>query len=111
MDQAGIDKSFVFAGELNDCSNEYMLEQIAPHRDRLYGVAAYNPPPYSALAFYNKSLIDLYLEKKIVAVKFYLGYEHYYPSDVGEVLRQLEMVGCPAIFHCGDCLNSVKRLS
>jgi len=42
MDKSEIEKSLVFAGELNGIDNNYLLEQIAPHRDRLYGVAAYH---------------------------------------------------------------------
>lgn len=111
MDEANIDQALVFAGGINSCPNDYMLEQIAPHKDRLHGVAAVHPlnkdKPYRL-----KEAIDLsqlYLDKKIVAVKFYLGYDHYYPNEVMDYLKELEKVGCPAIFHCGDCLNSVKR--
>jgi len=108
MDKAGIDKSLVFAGEMNDCPNEWMLEQIAPHKDRLLGVAAYNhnastPWPHT------EKLVNWYGEGKIVAVKFYTGYGHFYPAEKAHVLPYLEGVGCPAIFHSGDCLNSVKH--
>src|SRR5579864_8797364 len=34
MDAAKIDKALVFAGEMNDCPNSWMLEQIKKHRDR-----------------------------------------------------------------------------
>jgi predicted TIM-barrel fold metal-dependent hydrolase len=112
MDKAGIDKALVFAGMLNGISNEDMLEQIAPHKDRLFGVAAYdhawaiNSPniPWG----HPLQLADWYNTGKIVAVKFYTGYEYYYPYEADSVLRRLEDVKCPAIFHSGDCLNSVK---
>lgn len=119
MDKSGIDKSLVFAGDLNDCPNEWMLEQIAPHRDRLLGVAAIHPmrlkfgklAPMSELQDESKRLTDLYAAGKIVACKFYTGYDHYFPQDkcIEDFLMDLEDVGCPAIFHCGDCLNSVKK--
>jgi hypothetical protein len=109
MDEAKIDKSMVFAGGLNDLSNEAMLEEIAPHRDRLIGVAAYDfnwkDELFKPQAVY---LANLYQSGAIKAVKFYTGYYHYMPSSLSHVLWKLEQVGCPAIFHCGDCLNSVK---
>ncbi len=109
MDKAKIDKALVFAGELNDCPNEWMLEQIAPHKDRLLGVAAYNHDK-GGLFECTKHLLDMYNDGKIVAIKFYTGYEHFYPADKGDgVLAYLNGVGCPAIFHMGDCLSSVKR--
>src|ERR1035437_2869563 len=79
MDKAGIDKALVFAGELNDCPNEWMLEQIAPHKDRLFGVAAVNGlKRFSEHQLQEgKMLADLYESGKIVAVKFYTGYDHY----------------------------------
>lgn len=124
MDNAGIDKSFVFAGELNDCPNEWMLEQIAPYKDRLFGVAAASSGLYKVKSAYSqaetgqfvwygkdeiKKIIDWYGEKKIVAVKFYTGYDHYYPHEAMLYLSELNQLGCPAIFHSGDCLNSVKK--
>lgn len=115
MDKAGIDKSLVFAGKMNDCPNEWMLEQIAPHKDRLFGVAAAKPwdHPYRTPDRFDaiNKLRDWYGEGKIVAVKFYVGYEHYMPADevAQDHLWTLNDINCPAIFHCGDCLNSVRR--
>jgi uncharacterized protein len=127
MDKAGIDKAMVFAGEMNDCPNEWMLEQLAPHKDRLFGVFAVNPQLYkydgSTFSIYDKDrqvalkhdkeaiqkITDWYGEGKIVACKFYTGYDHYYPNEIMFYLDFLNRVGCPAIFHSGDCLNSVKH--
>ena len=114
MDGAKIDKALVFAGELNDITTSQMLEEIKNHKDRLMGVASwdteYRQKHRAALAFEQVDrLIDLYKAKEIVAVKFYTGYDHFYPREVGgEVLWRMNEVGCPAIFHSGDCLNSVK---
>ncbi len=107
MDEAGIDKALVFAGELNDCPNDWMLEQIAPHKDRLMGVAAYRHTTQWKQE--DMQLVEWYGEGKIAAIKFYTGYDHFYPSDVTGILHELNKVGCPAIFHMGDCLNSVKK--
>jgi uncharacterized protein len=112
MEKAKIDKSLVFAGRLNSITNEEMLESIAPYPGKLYGVAAYHRFDEQGLLCAKKDvekLVSLYEEKKIVAVKFYTGYEHFYPADVNWELSMLEEVGCPAIFHSGDCLNSVKH--
>lgn len=115
MDKAGIDKSLVFAGELNDLTTDQMLEEIKPHRDRLYGVASWDSDyryRHRDAPFYEQSdrLIELYKAGEIVAVKFYVGYYHYMPKDVGNtILWRLNEIGCPAIFHCGDCLDSVKH--
>lgn len=113
MDKAGIDKSMVFAGDLNDYPTAMMLEEIKPHRDRLYGVAAYDfdyryRHRDSQLEEQEERLVELYEAGEIVAVKFYTGYYHHMPSSLGHILWRLNEVGCPAIFHCGDCLNSVK---
>lgn len=108
MDKAEIDKSLVFAGKIADCPNDYLLEQIKPHQDRLYGVAAYHLHDTSEDFEWIKSAI---IEKKIVAVKFYLGYDHWYPDDLKiiNLLHVMNENNIPAIFHCGDCLNSVKK--
>ncbi|HVI42682.1 MAG TPA: amidohydrolase family protein [Anaerovoracaceae bacterium] len=110
MDEAKIDKSLVFAGKLNAASNEWMLEQIAPHKDRLIGVAAAHPLEHGETFHQTeeaKRIVDWFGEGKIVACKFYVGYDHYMPVDANNYLWRLEVVGCPAIFHSGDCLNSV----
>jgi predicted TIM-barrel fold metal-dependent hydrolase len=117
MDNAKIDKSLVFAGELNDCPNDWMLEQIKPHRDRLYGVMAYHHPNFRWVDFEKQAM-----DNEVVGIKFYTGYEHYYPHDLYDnekdapvsaiyhnPLELCSQLKIPAIFHCGDCLNSVKK--
>lgn len=113
MDTAKIDKAMVFAGDLNDCPNNYLLSELSPHRDRLLAVAAAHPNKWKKMSEVQQDagrLADLYQSADIVAVKFYTGYDHYYPFDSSAraYLEHLEDVGCPAIFHSGDCLNSVK---
>lgn len=116
MDSAKIDKALVFAGEINDCPNEWLIEQIKPHRDRLYGVMAYNHPHFRYTDF-----LHMAQDNDIKAIKFYTGYDHYYPVDLYEdkgdrvpmslYYNPLEIcveLNIPAIFHCGDCLNTVK---
>jgi uncharacterized protein len=114
MDRAKVDQALVFAGDLNDAPNNWTLEQVKPHRDRLKVVAAAHPLKWDTYAWLEmdaNKLADLYQAADIVAVKFYTGYDHYYPGDkaMSYYLSHLEDVGCPAIFHSGDCLNSVKQ--
>lgn len=110
MDKAHIDKALVYASHIADCPNDYLLEQINPHTDRLYGVAVADPHGHDSVWLEIEKLKNLFLDKKIVAVKFYTGYEHYYPNDsiVAHYLKILQDIGCPVIFHSGDCLSSVK---
>lgn len=113
MDAAHIDKALVFAGDMNDCPNNYLLSELKPHRDRLLAVVAAQPSKWEKMSDIQKDasrLADLYQAGDIVAVKFYTGYDHYYPGDrlIEDYLMDLEDVGCPAIFHSGDCLNSCK---
>lgn len=112
MDNAGIDKSLVFACDLADCSNDYLLQEIATHKDRLYAVAGAYPVEWEDVFHQSEKavkLAKLYKEQQIVAVKFYTGYNHYYPEAAKVYLSTLERVGCPVIFHSGDCLASVKQ--
>lgn len=108
MDKSYIDKSLVFAGKLNNIDNTQMLAAIAPHKKRLYGVAAYHPEDDTLDEVILK---DAILNKSVVAVKFYLGYDHWYPNDfrIQSILSLMEDHNITAIFHCGDCLNSVKK--
>lgn len=107
MDKAKIDKALVFASNVGDCPNEYLLQEIAPHKDRLYGVARFDGEigykNHGVREWANRTR-DWHGENKIVAVKFYTGYEHYYPIDKSTFLTHLSSIGCPAIFHSGDCL-------
>jgi len=80
MDKAGIDKSLVFAGRLNNLSNELLLKKIAPYKDRLYGVAAVHPNYFNHMSEVkdeSRSIVEWYNEGKIVACKFYTGYDHF----------------------------------
>src|SRR6185295_8611662 len=108
MDEAGIDKSLVFAGKLNNHPNEQLFEDIEPHNDRLYGVAAWHPNDDEKDFAFLESIIN---DGRAKAVKFYLGYDHWYPSDsrINYVLDFLEERKVPAIFHCGDCLCTVTK--
>lgn len=115
MDLNSIDKALVFAGDLNDAPNDWVMKEIAAHRDRLDMVAAVHPLKWkkqSQMQDDSKKIADWYGEGKIKAAKFYTGYDHYYSNNdniTSDYLMDLEDVGCPAIFHCGDCLASIQH--
>ena len=114
MDSAGIERSLVIAGRLAALSNRDLLNEIRPHSDRLRAIIACHP----LAADGQDNLKDLQWEEPlrdplVVGVKFYLGYEHYFPGDlrVGralEAIQQMCQKGHPraAVFHCGDCLRA-----
>jgi hypothetical protein len=51
-------------------------------------------------------------EDKIRALKFYIGYQHYYPDDEDAVplYRLAIKYDIPVIFHTGDCVSTMARL-
>ncbi len=113
MDHAKIDKALVFAGKLNDQATEILLDDIAPFKERLYGIGSISP----LTAFQNKSknqvfgfLDECFITNKIHGLKFYPGYEWFYPNEqcVREFLELCVKYNRPAIFHSGDCFNGVN---
>lgn len=103
MDEARIDMSAVFAAAIDDVRTKEVLKSIKPYRDRLFAVGAVSPfnPRFQP----SLEKVDDWLgEGKIRALKFYTGYEHFYPKDrrIRPYLKLLVKHGRPAIFHCGD---------
>lgn len=113
MDEAKIDQALVFAGSINGCPTDEMLKEIKPYRDRLYGVIAVELGNYMA-SFSPGSLFEKFNDQlntpNVVAAKFYLGYEHFYPSDnlISNFMRVITRSDKTAIFHTGDCYNCIK---
>ena len=113
MDRAHIDKALVFAGRLNGISTQEVLEETKPFRDRLKVVASMSPSiTYDGVSQFDPSLArELANHRDVVAMKFYPGYEHWYPSDNGMELAlyipltSLAEAGKPAIFHSGDTFS------
>lgn len=110
MDKSGVDKALVFAGKLNGVDNEYLLQQIKPHQDRLLGVGACHPNDFG-WHHNTDELFNILETRQVVAIKFYLGYDHWYPDDqnIKHVLNILQEQNMPAIFHTGDCLASIQN--
>ncbi|MDP3800296.1 MAG: amidohydrolase family protein [bacterium] len=108
MEKAGIDISMVYAGEINDCSNDRLLKELENFKGKLFPVGSISPLSK------DKPSLDKFKEwldnKKIFGVKFYPGYEPFYPYD--EVLKPyfkiMEERKVPAIFHNGDTYNLKK---
>lgn len=116
MDQAQINEALVYAGRINGITTYTLLEKIQPHK-RLYGVASVSPLQPRESASNNKHFADfiavlynLLRDKAVVAIKFYTGYEAYYPYDE-RLMPYLDLLlkhNAPAIFHSGDLFNGVK---
>jgi predicted TIM-barrel fold metal-dependent hydrolase len=106
MRKAGIAKAMVFAGRINQCSTEALIEAVAPHRDRLFPVGAISPLAKRP----SLKTVGGWLEKgQIHAMKFYPGYEYFYPYDkvLRPYLKLLAEFKRPAIFHSGDTYSRV----
>lgn len=111
MDRASIDKALVFAGKINEQATEILLDDIAPFKDRLYGIGSVSPLNHIDESR-NKVLGYLehcFQDQSIYGLKFYPGYEWFYPNDesVRDFLKLCVKYDKPAIFHSGDCFNGV----
>lgn len=117
MDVAGIDKSLVFAGKMNDQATSILLDDITPFADRLVAIGSVSPAMFYDMgsSFLNREenkrqLLhheELLAADKIHGLKFYVGYEHFYPADqvIRPFLELLVKYNRPAIFHSGDCFS------
>ncbi|MFO0764952.1 MAG: amidohydrolase family protein [Patescibacteria group bacterium] len=108
MDVAKIDLSLAFACPINGCDNEWLKGQIAVFPGRLKGVATISP-----IHDRPEKLLPLrrsFESGDFVALKFYLGYEHFYPDDprLTDWYRMMSDIGKPVIFHCGDLYSEAK---
>ena len=105
MKKAKIDKALVFGGEMNACSIDRLLSAIAPYPKQLYAIGSVSPlSPQKPTV---EKVEDLLSKKQIHGLKFYPGYEHFYPADasVRPYLKLLVKYNRPAIFHSGDTYN------
>jgi predicted TIM-barrel fold metal-dependent hydrolase len=109
MDAAGVDKSVVFAGGSLKLTNEELLRTIKAHPDRFLGACSLTSQEFRDSEMV-KMTKDILSHDAIIGMKFYTGYEHYYPSDEGlnPVLEEIEKEGKFAIFHSGDTYNVKK---
>jgi len=104
MDEAYIDTAMVFAATIAKFPTIALLGDIANHRDRLHAIAAVS----ATMGDHRPELdiMDRWLaDGSVRGIKFYTGYEHFYPSDerIRPYLELLVKHKRPAIFHSGDC--------
>lgn len=106
MDDAGINVSMVFAGKINAMANRQMLDAIRPYAGRLYGIGSVSPIEGGPTP---QDILALLRTDAIRGLKFYPGYEYFYPYDecVRPFLKVLEATDRPAIFHSGDTFSGV----
>ncbi|MEN9342145.1 MAG: hypothetical protein RIQ54_401 [Candidatus Parcubacteria bacterium] len=106
MEKAGIEKAMVFAGKIGHCTTNDLLESVRGYTDILYPIGS-----FSALDLLPdvEFIEQLLREKKIFGLKFYTGYEYFYPTDekLYPYFELLSIYNRPAIFHMGDTYKKV----
>ncbi len=105
MKKAGIDRTFVFAGTINNYPTVKLLKELRKYKGILYPIGSVSPlmKPRPTL-----TIIESWLKhNEIFGLKFYSGYEHFYPQDniLRPYLEMLVRYNRPAIFHCGTTYN------
>ncbi len=107
MDAAKVDKSAIFACPLsvNPLSNEQAVSIAKKFPERFFAVGTVSPrkPKVSP-----RELGKLFAKGDIKGLKFYTGYEHFYPNDIkllSPYLRCAQDYGYPVIFHMGDTFH------
>jgi predicted TIM-barrel fold metal-dependent hydrolase len=107
MDSAKIDKALVFAGKFTETATEDLLTQIAPYNGRLFGIGSWSPKNDEPTP---ERIEQLLREGKIHGMKFYPGYEYFYPHDhvLHPYMELLVKYDRPAIFHSGDTFNGAN---
>ena len=107
MRKAKIDKSVVFAGGVNGYFTEQLLKDTTPYKGQLYPVGSVSPlsPQRSSIETVESWLAT----GQIYGLKFYPGYEYFYPADASlrPYLELLVKYNRPAIFHSGDTYSGV----
>jgi len=104
--ESGVDAMIVLAGlEKKDGLNlttESLINLISNHKN-IYAVAGINIDYEKE---YPDQIETWIKEKKIVGVKFYTGYQHFYPNDERclPIYKLCQKYDIPAVFHSGDTL-------
>lgn len=108
MDDAGIGRAAVFAAPINGLPTERVIAEVAPHRDRLFAVGSVSPTMEGFTR--TPEQVEAWLARGDVrALKFYTGYEHFYPADarIRPFMELLVKYDRPAIFHMGDLYDKI----
>lgn len=109
MKTAGIAKACVFAGEINNLSTEELLDSLSMYKNILYPIGSVSPLSDKRPTPYQ--IEDWISNNSIFGLKFYPGYEFFYPHDpiLRPYLEILAKYGRPAIFHAGDTYSKVAK--
>ena len=105
MDQAGVDKAFLFAMDLNyvwksHVPNEYVAKIVDKHPDRFIGFSSVDPlKGMQAVDDLEIAINDL----KMQGLKMYPGYGDFSPNDatVYPVYEKAQELGIPVVLHSG----------
>lgn len=103
MDAGLVDFAAVFAGRLNSISTREVIEEIAPHRGRLFAIAS-----VSYGQTYDYGELEYWMGEGVVrGLKLYPGYEPFYPNDghFDNALKVCEKMGFPVVLHAGDTFS------
>lgn len=109
MDEAGIDYSLLIAdGTVGGTTSAEEAIKICEKYPRLKAIGNFE---YSNLDR-NKRLIEYLNQGKIHGVKFYPGYENFFPQDekIFPFYEQCEKLGKPVIFHTGLLMEGLSGL-
>lgn len=110
MKKSGISKSIILTDiEDNSLSNEDVLNLIKDEKDILQ-VGTIKITNYKNNDI--KKLRQLLLDKKIIGIKLYPGYEEFYPNDkrCDKIYDLCEEFNIPVIFHSGEILGAGKGI-
>jgi hypothetical protein len=98
-------------GRFRNRTNDELLEILEAGGDRFRGILTVNVRGQGVL---DLGVIEeeLRSNRQVVGVKFFLGYEAYWPTDarLAPVYEMLERAGGIAVFHTGDTLVSDVHL-
>ncbi|MBI1984617.1 MAG: amidohydrolase [Candidatus Wildermuthbacteria bacterium] len=113
MDNAGIETSLVIASSVSDEVQGLSTKQAVEVGEQYPRLKIIGNVEYPRISIEHiQELIELLKTKKIVGVKMYTGYEHFYPNDskLYELYRFCSDNGFPVIFHTGFLLAGSKGL-
>lgn len=104
--EGGVDALIVIAGfkkeDEFDLTTKSLIDLIFNHKN-VYAIAGVDID-------YEKEYLDQLeqwiKERKVVGVKFYTGYQHFYPNDERclPIYKLCQKYDVPAVFHSGDTL-------
>jgi len=102
MDEAGIEKSLLFAVEapIIYSSNEYVAGLCQRHPDRFLGFASVDPKQKDATTILENAILNLGLK----GLKFHPPLQDFFPNDksIFPVYEKAMELNIPIVFHVGS---------